>query len=242
MLMKVNFTKAVFFSVLVLVVIVIGKLFAHQESEANSADYYDPIKAVYAALPDKAKSLYYEQSEGLTKPVPQRLVELDQLTIGCFVPSAVMQMPAIDKNLGGQCCGVLKDIEAYELQLKALHAFIEGFGNRELIPRDPYDVPVKQAQELISYDTGIALSLNQQKIYDQAIAMSHHGGPCCCKCWKWYMMSGLGKKLLVEDEMDVQKLAKLWDLSSSCGHDEDTNMHEHYQVKASGHKPGGHVY
>jgi len=60
--------------------------------------------------------------------------------------------------------------------------------------------------------------------------MSHHGGPCCCKCWKWHMMSGLGKKLIVDFGWNAKQLAELWDLSSSCGHKEDTNMHQHYRT------------
>lgn len=180
-------------------------------------------------MPEQAKPFYYQQSEELTKPVPERLVELDQLTIGCFGADIIMQMSPADTNLGGQCCGVLKDIEAYEAQLPALRTFIEENGNIDLIPRDPYDISVTHAQKLIGFDQEITLSAEEWALYDEAVTLSHHGGPCCCRCWKWYMMSGLGKKLIVDYVWSAEQLAKLWDLSSSCGHAEDTNMQKHYE-------------
>lgn len=215
-------------------ILVIGGLFLfqkkpNQQNDETTEVSINPIQTVYAALPERAKTFYYQQSEGLAQPVAERLVELDQLTIGCFGTNTIMQMSSTDTNLGGQCCGVLKDIEAYEEQLPALLNFIEENGDIELIPKDPYDIPVTHAQMLIALDTDIVLTSEQQSIFDEAVKQSHHGGPCCCKCWKWYMMSGLGKKLIVDYGWDAEQLAELWDLSSSCGHAEDTDMHEHYK-------------
>lgn len=188
------------------------------------------IEIVYNSLTPQAKALYYKQSEGLTREVPERIVELDELTIGCFGTNTIMQMSESDINLGGQCCGALMDAEAYEIQLQALHEFIEENGDIDFIPKDPYDVPVEHAQELIQFDKDIRLIDSQQSTYNSAIELSHHGGPCCCKCWKWYMMSGLAKKLIVDYGWSENQIAELWDLSSSCGHDEDTNMNQHYDV------------
>ncbi len=212
-------------------ILAIGGLFIFQQKGDSTEVNINPIQAVYAALPERAKPFYYQQSDRLTKPVPERLVELDQLTIGCFGTNTIMQMSSTDTNLGGQCCGVLKDIEAYEKQLSALHNFIEENGNIGLIPKDSYDIPVTHAQTLIAFDKDIILTPEQQTIYDEAVTLSHHGGPCCCKCWRWYMMAGLGKKLIVDYSWDAEQQAELWDLSSSCGHDEDTNMHEHYKLE-----------
>ncbi len=197
------------------------------------------IMSVYASLSPSAQKLYYKQSEALTKEVPERLVELDELTIGCFGPQNIAQMSISEGNLGGQCCGALKDIEAYNVQLKALEKFIEENGNISFIPRDPYDVTIEHAQQLISFDQEIQLTSAQQEIYNKAIKMSHHGGPCCCKCWKWYVMSGLAKKLIVDHGWDKSQIAELWDTSSSCGHEEDTNMHKHYDVDEN-EVVGGH--
>lgn len=199
------------------------------KAEAN------PIVALYNTLPPEAQKFYYEQSKKLTQAVPERLVELDQLTIGCFAPSRVLAMSPSEPNLGGQCCGILKDFESYELQLKTLHRFIAENGANDLIPRDPYDTPVDLAQTLTRLDSTITLSEQQQKVYNDAMKMSHHGGPCCCKCWKWYVMSGLAKKLIVDEGWNDHQIAELWDLSSSCGHDEDTDIAKHYDEVVETH-------
>lgn len=191
------------------------------------------IERIYNDLPPQAKNLYFQQSKELTKKVPERLIELDQLTIGCYGTDTIMQMSTDDSNLGGQCCGALKDVQSYELQLKALKIFIDTNENGTLIPEDPYDVPVEHAQNLIAFDSSIILSPEQKNIFDTAVENSHHGGPCCCKCWKWYMMSGLAKKLIVDYGWNADQIAQLWDLSSSCGHSEDTNMVQHYQDSKS---------
>jgi len=205
-------------------------LFSNNEASAN------PIEEAYNALKTpSAKKLFYDQSEQLTKEVPKRLIELDEKTIGCFGPSKIMQMSALEGNLGGQCCGALKDIESYDLQMQVLEEFIEDHGSIELIPKDPYDITVERAQQLASFDQTVKLSQEQQKIYDAAMQSSHHGGPCCCKCWKWYVMSGLAKELIVGYGWGSEDIAELWDVSSSCGHDEDTNMHKHYRTKERKH-------
>lgn len=188
----------------------------------------NPILTVYRSLSPQAQALYLKQSENLTKPVPERLIELDELTIGCFGPKQVLAMSPSDTNLGGQCCGALKNIESYELQLDALHAFIAENGGNALIPRDPYDISVTVAQQLTRFDGDIVLSQDEQKTYDEAIAMSHHGGPCCCKCWKYTVMSGLAKKLIADEGWDAHQITELWDLSSSCGHGDETELYKHY--------------
>ena len=190
----------------------------------------DPIQKQYELLTTPmAKKLYFEQSDGLTQPVPSRLVELDQKVIGCFGPDQILAMSPDEDSLGGQCCGALRDMNAYQAQLDALSDFIEKNGNIEFIPHDPYDVSVRQAQQLLVFDRDIHLTSDQQRTFDLATEMSHHGGPCCCKCWKWFMMSGLGKKMIADYDWNEHQLAELWDTSSSCGHAEDTSMYEHYQ-------------
>jgi hypothetical protein len=199
----------------------------------------NPILKVYRTLSPQAQALYFKQSDHLTKPVPERLVELDEKTIGCFGPKEVLAMPDSDTNLGGQCCGALTSFEAYELQLRAIERFVNENGGKELIPEDPYDVPVDQAKLLTQFDNDILLSSKQQETFDEAITMSHHGGPCCCKCWKWHVMSGLAKKLIVDAGWSAHQIAELWDISSSCGHSEDTNLHQHYDSPQKNHDGHG---
>jgi|AP95_1055475.scaffolds.fasta_scaffold00819_2 hypothetical protein len=186
------------------------------------------VKAVYDSLSPQAQGLYFKQSKKLTQPVAARIVELDEKTIGCFGPSQVLSMSTDDKNLGGQCCGALTDITAYRIQLETIEHFIVENGGRDIIPADPYDLTVEVSQQLTQIDKDITLSSEQQMTFDNAVAMSHHGGPCCCKCWKWFVMSGLAKNLIVEEKWNQNQIAELWDISSSCGHAEDTDMHAHY--------------
>ncbi|MEK6860858.1 MAG: hypothetical protein AABY07_02705, partial [Nanoarchaeota archaeon] len=217
--------------------IIIGIIVA--VSNKNGISDSNNIKSIYERLSPQAKSLYFQQSDQLTKEVDPRLVELDRLTIGCFGSNKIMQMKNTDPNLGGQCCGVLKNADQYRVQLDVIKSFIEEHrehlgDNADLIPEDPYEVPVAHAQKLIRFDNEIILNSEQQAVYDKAVQMSHHGGPCCCKCWKWYVMSGLAKRLIVDNNVDAEFLAELWDISSSCGHDEDLNMHKHYKKPDSG--------
>ena len=178
----------------------------------NSKDS-SPVAEQYRLLTSTtAKKLFYAQSEGLTKPVDQRLVELDGLTIGCFGSDQVLSMNDNDKSLGGQCCGVLKSTHMYEEQLKAL----EEYDILE-IPKDPYNIPVSLAKKLIQFDRDIKLTVEQQKIFDEASEMSNEKGPCCCKCWKWYAYSGLAKYLIVEYDYNAEQVVEIWDISDSCG-------------------------
>lgn len=195
----------------------------HESSKDN-----EEILNTYYSLSPQAQKRYYVQSDELTTKVPERLVELDELTIGCFGPQKVLGMSKEEGNLGGQCCGTLTSHEAYEAQLHAIEQFIAENGNLDFIPRDPYDTPITVAQELTGWDAEYVLSPEQQATYDNAVEMSHHGGPCCCKCWKWYVMSGLAKKLIVDHNWSAVQVAELWDVSSSCGHAEDTDMYRHY--------------
>lgn len=216
-----------------LTILVVG-FFSFQigkQTEPIEENKDNPIVATYKKLSPQGQALYYKQSDKLTKPVPDRLVELDEMTIGCFGPKQVLAMSTSEGNLGGQCCGALTDFEAYEVQLKAIEQFkLDNKDTENLIPADPYDISVEVAQKLTQFDTDITLNTSEQAVFDEAVAMSHHGGPCCCKCWKWYVMSGLAKKLIVDENWNAHQIAELWDVSSSCGHSEDTDMHQHYDT------------
>jgi hypothetical protein len=48
-------------------------------------------------------------------------------------------------------------------------------------------------------------------------------------------MSGLAKNIIADEGWNAHQVAKLWDLSSSCGHDEDTDMFKHYEVQVEHH-------
>jgi hypothetical protein len=115
-------------------------------------------------------------------------------------------------RLQGACCGKM-DFHRYKEQLEGL----KDFSKIKQIPKDPYDIPRELADELLEYQKNIQLSSEQQEIYDEAVEMSHEGGPCCCKCWRWYAFEGLAKYLITEENFGAEQIAEIWDLEDGCG-------------------------
>ena len=117
-----------------------------------------------------------------------------------------------EDRLQGSCCSQM-DFHRYAEQIEGLkkYSFIG------LIPSDPYDVPVSTAKQMLEYQKTIQLSADQQKAYDEAVKMSEEGGPCCCKCWRWYAYEGLAKYLITKYDFSSRQIAEIWDLSDGCG-------------------------
>ena len=115
-------------------------------------------------------------------------------------------------RLQGSCCSAM-DFHRYEEQIEGL----KKYSKIEKIPKDPYDIPVSLAKELLEYQKTIKLNAEQQKIYDEAVKLSHEGGPCCCKCWRWYAFEGLAKYLITEYGFNAEQIAEIWDLEDGCG-------------------------
>ena len=127
-----------------------------------------------------------------------------------------------EDRIQGSCCGAM-DFHRYTEQLEGLVKYSEY----EIIPSDPYNIPVSLAKELLDYQKNIQLATEQQEIYDKATVMSMEGGPCCCKCWHWYAYEGLAKYLIVEEGFSAEQIA-VWDLSDACrgsGHVDGTAGH-----------------
>lgn len=117
-------------------------------------------------------------------------------------------------RLQGSCCAPM-NLHRYREQIMGLrmHAVIAE------IPPDPYDIEAALAKRLLpAY--GLELKPEQQKAYDQAMALSSEKGPCCCECWRWHVYGGLGKLLIRDRGFDGPKLAGVWDLSDGCGGDD----------------------
>jgi hypothetical protein len=55
--------------------------------------------------------------------------------------------------------------------------------------------------------------------YNTAMETSAEGGPCCCKCWRWEVLGGMGKVLIRKRQVDGKTLARIWDLTDGCGGD-----------------------
>lgn len=115
-------------------------------------------------------------------------------------------------RIQGSCCSEM-DFHRYVEQIKGL----KKYERYEIIPSDPYDIPVKEAKKLLNYGKDIKLNEHQQKTYDEAMGLSHEGGPCCCKCWHWYAYEGLAKRLIIDYDFNSEQIAEVWDLSDACG-------------------------
>ena len=80
-----------------------------------------------------------------------------------------------EDNIQGACCGAM-DFHRYQEQVESL----KRYKDISQIPEDPYNIPVALAKQLFEYQQTITLGEVEQGVYDQAMEMSHEGGPCCC--------------------------------------------------------------
>lgn len=116
-----------------------------------------------------------------------------------------------EDSLRGSCCSPM-NLHRYEEQVTGL----EKYKDVPEIPKDPYDINVKLAKELkVYYD--VELTPEQQEAYDYAMANSNEKGPCCCKCWRWYIYGGLGKLLIQKYGFTGEQVTEVWNLSDGCG-------------------------
>ncbi|MBI2003516.1 MAG: hypothetical protein HYS78_00840 [Parcubacteria group bacterium] len=137
--------------------------------------------------------------------------------------SSISSMPN-DERLRGSCCSPMS-VHRYSEQVEGLVKF--KFALRPLdelgaskIPDDPYDIEAGLAKELMSY-YDMELTQDEQKAYDYAMTNSSEKGPCCCKCWRWYVYGGLGKYLIKKHGFTGEQVTQVWNLSDGCGGDSE---------------------
>lgn len=121
-------------------------------------------------------------------------------------------------RLQGACCSAM-DFHRYKEQVEGISEIKKGYDKdaNRLIPDDPYDIPVFLARELLGYKDAIQLTSEQQQTYDEATKLAHEGGPCCCKCWRWYAFEGQAKYLIAKHSFNSEQIAELWDIQDGCG-------------------------
>ena len=188
------------------------------------------LLATEQSIPTEAgKRNFLKQSANLTKVVDPELVDLDSQLITCgptvdkllsSTPAAESSCTAPETNLsstkgmflGGQCCSPLMDTREYHENLEKLQAY----KSMPDIPLDPMHTPVEMARMWIDYDKNTTLSLAEQKIYDEAYAMSKEK-PCCCKCWHYFTNEGIAKKMIKDGQFNSKQIADYWDASDICG-------------------------
>lgn len=115
------------------------------------------------------------------------------------------------ERIQGSCCSPM-DLHRYAEQIEALRKY----SHISEIPPDPYDIDPMLAKEYAAH-YGDQLTPDQQAAYDYAMENSHEKGPCCCKCWHWYVYGGLAKVLMQKYNFSGEQIAEVWDLSDGCG-------------------------
>ncbi|MEK7519758.1 MAG: hypothetical protein AAB581_00725 [Patescibacteria group bacterium] len=124
-------------------------------------------------------------------------------------------------HIKGSCCSPMS-MHRYEEQVEGL----KKYADIPEIPPDPYDVDAALAKELLAY-YDFQLAPEEQAAYDYAMKHSHENGPCCCKCWRWYVYGGLAKKLINERGFAGEQIIDVWNLSDGCG-GEGEHVQEHH--------------
>ena len=125
---------------------------------------------------------------------------------------SIPQMTDAD-HIRGSCCSPM-GIHRYSEQIEGL----KKYAGIPEIPRDPYDIEAGLAKRLMGY-YNMELTPQEQAAYDYAMANSQEKGPCCCKCWRWYVYGGLGKYLIRNYGFTGEQLTEVWNLSDGCGGD-----------------------
>lgn len=137
---------------------------------------------------------------------------------GAFTDSIASM--ADNARIQGSCCSPM-NLHRYTEQVKGL----KKYANIPEIPSDPYDINAGLAKKMQAYyDT--ELTTEEQKAYDYAMANSMEKGPCCCKCWRWYVYGGLGKYLIKNYKFTGEQVTEVWNLSDGCGGAGDHVTHQ----------------
>lgn len=176
---------------------------------------------------ETGRNVFAVQSKNLTQKVDPELVDLDSQIISCdanvdnLISTGTIGGSCVGGEttllntkgifLGGQCCGAMKDTKAYHEELKKLQAY----KNIPDIPLNPYKTPIELAKKWIDYDKATNLNSKQQEVFNQALTISKEG-PCCCKCWHYYVNEGIAKKLIKDNGFNAKQIADYWDVSSIC--------------------------
>lgn len=188
-------------------------------------------QAIYNSIPTEAgKANFMKQSKNLTEQVDSELADLDSQIItcdanvdgiasgngtfsgSCNAANGGTAQSVAGKYMGGQCCSAMVDTREYHENLEKLQVY----KSMPDIVLDPLHTPVGMAKKWIDYDKTITLTLEEQKVFDQAYAISKEK-PCCCKCWHYFVNEGIAKKMIKDGTFNAQQIADYWDASDICG-------------------------
>lgn len=120
-----------------------------------------------------------------------------------------------DARLRGSCCSPMS-LHRYSEQVEGL----KKYQRVAEIPPDPYDIEAGLAKKLMAY-YDMELTPSEQTAYDYAMQNSDEKGPCCCRCWRWFVYGGLAKVLIKDYHFTGQQITDVWNLSDGCGGDSE---------------------
>ena len=123
---------------------------------------------------------------------------------------SISTMPIVAR-LQGSCCSPM-EAKRYREQIEGL----KKYAAYSEIPADPYDIEAGIAQKLLAADE-LELTSEEQAAYDYAMSNSEEKGPCCCRCWRWRVYSGLAKTLVHDRHFTGEQVTEVWNLSNGCG-------------------------
>ena len=203
----------------------------HPNTQTTNTSLHQQLLAIENTIPTEAgKNDFLKQSNNLTQKVDPELIDLDSQIItcdasvdgllssshssggSCVSPTGNSLTSIQGKFMGGQCCSALMDTKEYHEHLEKLQAY----KNMPNIPLDPMHTPVEMAKMWIDYDKNTTLTPDEQKVYDEAYAVSTEK-PCCCKCWHYYTNEGIAKQMIKDGTFNAQQIAAYWDASDICG-------------------------
>lgn len=192
-------------------------------------DFHDLIKAlaIIAVFGLVWSSFNFSEQEhadtSFNVALASRFEELSKSgnsTCSAVFKDSIAEMPDM-AHIKGSCCSAMS-MHRYEEQIWGL----EKYASIAEIPPDPYDVNATLAKELLGY-YDFQLTPKEQSAYDYAMEHSHEKGPCCCRCWRWYVYGGLAKKLIHERGFTGEQIVDVWNLSDGCG-GEGEHVQDHH--------------
>jgi hypothetical protein len=116
------------------------------------------------------------------------------------------------RRLQGSCCTPM----VYAHYVEQVRGLV-NYRSVPQVPRDPYDVSVAQAKQLLADVRSIHLNTSQKATYRRAMKLADEHGPCCCQCWRWSAFEGQARYLIARRGWSAAAIAKIWDLEDGCG-------------------------
>ena len=136
----------------------------------------------------------------------------DQRTNYCNLDPATVALYSAKRRMQGSCCDRMNR-ESYRRQVIGLQKYAAILE----VPTDPYDIQAGQAKRLLGYDHSISLTGREETMFDAAMRTTDEHAPCCCQCWRWYMIEGLDKFLIRNRNLSARQVAEITGLVDGCG-------------------------